>query len=122
MITAWNDLMYSIICQNQNVILNRIRQKQDVDEYDWLIQTIACQPWPADFEGRYRRFFVMGRVSASYYTPYFQALGAARTQTPNLAQLCAALWRVAQVTRGVPHTSAFFCGCVGAACAKPLVD
>ena len=91
MISAWNDLMYSIICQNQNVILNRIRQKQDVDEYDWLIQTIACQPWPADFEGRYRLFFVMGRVSASYYTPYFQALRAARTQTPNLGQLCAAL-------------------------------
>lgn len=75
MITAWNDLMYSIIRQNQNVILNRIRQKQDVDEYDWLIQTVACQPWPADFQGRYRLFFVMGRVSASYYTPYFQALG-----------------------------------------------
>jgi hypothetical protein len=91
MIAAWNDLMYSIICQNQNVILNRIRQKQDVDEYDWLIQTVACQPWPADFQGRYRLFFVMGRVSASYYTPYFQALGAACTQTPNLGQLCAAL-------------------------------
>jgi REP element-mobilizing transposase RayT len=30
--------------------------------------------------------------------------------------------RVAQLTRGVPHTSAFFCGCVGAVCAKPLVD
>ncbi len=91
MITPWNDLMYSIICQNQKAILNRIRQKRDVDEYAWLIQTVNCQSWPADFEGRYKVFWVMGRVSAGYYTPYFQALRAARTQTPNLGQLCAAL-------------------------------
>jgi hypothetical protein len=46
---------------------------------------------------------------------------------PQLCLVCAyardlQLRRVAQVTRGVPHTSAFFCGCVGAACAKTLVD
>lgn len=33
----------------------------------------------------------MGRVSTAYYTPYFQALRAATTRTPDLGQLCATL-------------------------------
>jgi len=92
MLEDWNDLMYSIICRNQKAILNGIRQSDDVDEYEWLIKTVSSQSWPADFEGRYKAFWVMGRVSGGYYPPYFQALGAARTQPPNLGQLCRALY------------------------------
>jgi len=85
--------MYSIICQNTQAILREIRQKEDVNEYDWLIQAVQQQPWPADFESRYRRFWRMRGVAEGFYPPYFQALRLASSQQPNLSALCTTLCR-----------------------------
>ena len=94
MIGAWNDLLYSIICRNQQQILCGIRKKEDVEEYDWIIRTVRQQPWPWDFEGRYRRFWRMRGVAESFYPPYFEALKTAGSQVPSVGHLCKELLAV----------------------------
>jgi len=95
MLTAWNDLMYSIICNNRQAILDVIDQEDKKEKalsiYESLIQDVKQQPWLADFEGRYRRFWVMRGVGIGFYPPYFQALKTACAQPADIGQLCTSL-------------------------------
>jgi hypothetical protein len=87
--------MYSIIRQNWQAILNRIRQTEEIDKYESLIQTVKRPPWPGDFQGEYEEFWVIRGVSTSFKASYFdKLLQAVLVQPPNLTQLCAELLRV----------------------------